>query len=77
MKLKTQIVRGIACLCLILTLLLSVLLPAVGVNAQELQTVRVGYFAFDGYHMIDENGERSGYGYELLQRLAGYNRLAI
>ncbi len=41
--------------------------------AQEQQTVRVGFFAFDGYHMIDENGNRSGYGYDLLQHMAGYS----
>ena len=34
--------------------------------------VRVGFFAFDGYHMVDKNGERRGYGYELLQHLSTY-----
>lgn len=36
----------------------------------DVQVVRVGFFAFDGYHMQDQNGKRSGYGYELLQHLA-------
>lgn len=36
-----------------------------------MHTVRVGYFAFDGYHM-QEDGVRSGYGYEILQHMAGY-----
>lgn len=39
----------------------------------EQKTVRVGFFEFDGYHMEDENGVRSGYGYELMQKLATYN----
>ena len=72
MKLKTKNTRRIVGLCLILALLLCVLSSMAGVRAQELQTVRVGYFAFDGYHMLGADGERSGYGYELLQRLAGY-----
>lgn len=40
--------------------------------ADSLQTVKVGFFAFDGYHMQDEDGTLSGYGYEFLQHLAGY-----
>ena len=27
-------------------------------------TVRVGFFAFSGYHEMDEEGRLSGYGYE-------------
>lgn len=40
--------------------------------ADENQTIRVGYFAFEGYHNIDADGNRSGYGYEYLQQLARY-----
>lgn len=41
------------------------------VSAQEqTETLRVGFFAFSGYHTIEEDGRRSGYGYEFLQRLA-------
>ena len=36
------------------------------------RVIKVGYYAFDGYHMIDENGERSGYGYDFLQEMARY-----
>lgn len=36
------------------------------------QTIRVGFFAFDGYHMMDEKGVRSGYGYDILQLLKRY-----
>ncbi|NLA77104.1 MAG: transporter substrate-binding domain-containing protein, partial [Clostridiales bacterium] len=34
--------------------------------------VRVGFFAFDGYHMTDERGVRSGYGYEYMLEMAKY-----
>lgn len=36
------------------------------------EVVRVGYFAFEGYHMIDEDGKRSGYGYDFLRMAARY-----
>ncbi len=38
----------------------------------EAKTVKVGFFAMDGYHMIDENGVRSGYGYDFLQMVTRY-----
>ena len=36
----------------------------------EQEVINVGYFSFPGYHTIEEDGRRSGYGYEFLQRLA-------
>lgn len=45
------------------------------ISAQELnkpKSVRVGFFSFDGYHMMDAEGERSGYGYDMLQHMATY-----
>lgn len=36
------------------------------------RTLRVGFFAFDGYHVQDGDGNRSGYGYDFLQLLARY-----
>lgn len=38
----------------------------------QLQTVRVGFMEFDGYHMMDAEGNRSGYGYDLLQKMLPY-----
>ncbi len=38
----------------------------------DMTNLRVGYFAFDGYHNIAEDGTRSGYGYDLLQLMARY-----
>ena len=43
---------------------------AAGPAKEQPEILRVGFFAFSGYHVIDENGRRSGYGYEFLQRLA-------
>ena len=56
----------------LLLLCAAVIFPACASAEQKLRNVRVGFFAFDGYHMTDENGVRSGYGYEILQHLAGY-----
>ncbi len=39
-------------------------------EAGEQEILRVGFFSFPGYHTITEDGHRSGYGYEFLQRLA-------
>ncbi len=57
--------------------LAALLLLSCGVSAfatepaeEEPEVLRVGFFAFSGYHIIEEDGRRSGYGYEFLQRLA-------
>lgn len=34
--------------------------------------VHVGFFRYDGYHSINSEGEKSGYGYEFLQMISGY-----
>lgn len=70
--------RGALCkvqvffLCLFI--LFSSLSPVAVYASQnsERETIRVGFFAFDGYHMIDENGIRSGYGYDFLRLAARY-----
>lgn len=36
------------------------------------QVLKVGFYACDGYHMINENGVRSGYGYDFLRLAARY-----
>ncbi|MDO4546692.1 MAG: response regulator [Clostridia bacterium] len=51
------------------------LLPHFAALAKEYEsprTIRVGFFAFEGYHMIDEDGNRSGYGYEILQHMSSH-----
>lgn len=50
----------------------------VTVQAQTpMRTMRVGYFSFDGFHMIDENGDYGGYGYQFLQKLSMYANVNI
>lgn len=38
---------------------------------QQTQTIRIGAFE-DTFNYVDKNGVRRGYGYELMQALAGY-----
>ncbi len=33
---------------------------------------KVAFYAFDCYHMQDDNGKRAGYGYEMMQNIAQY-----
>ena len=37
-------------------------------DSSQHETVKVGFFAMDGYHVMDEEGNRSGYGYDFLRR---------
>ncbi len=61
-------------LSLVLTVLtlFSACFSAYAAEASESdnEVLKVGFFAFSGYHIIGEDGRRSGYGYEFLQRLA-------
>lgn len=59
------------CLAAAFILLLSAM-PCSAFAVYSKENIRVGFFAFDGYHMIDQNGNRSGYGYDLLQHMVGY-----
>ncbi|MDD3587757.1 MAG: transporter substrate-binding domain-containing protein, partial [Thermoguttaceae bacterium] len=34
--------------------------------------IKVGFFEQNGYHMMDNQGQRSGYGYDVLQLIAPY-----
>ncbi len=54
-------------------LILSIFLP-LSVSAKENpdNTVRIGVFE-ETYNAVNEKGERSGYGYEYLQNIAGYS----
>ena len=68
--------KAAACvLCLLLTL--TTFCPMT-VFAAEPKTIRVGYFAFPGYHEVyqDDNGlQGSGYGFDFLQLLRRYTNL--
>ena len=41
-------------------------------DSSQHETVKVGFFAMDGYHVMDEEGNRSGYGYDLRRFTKGY-----
>ena len=56
---------------LLLTALLSLSASAAEPASQH-DRVKVGFFAMDGYHMMDEDGNRSGYGYDFLRLMARY-----
>lgn len=70
---RARTCRGLAILMtmLLLTALLSLSASAAETVSQH-EHVRVGFFAMDGYHMMDENGNRSGYGYDFLRLMARY-----
>ena len=58
-------------------LLLGSLLFPLGLHVQaeavsSAQKLRVGYYAYTGFNMIDADGTYSGYSYELLQKIARY-----
>ncbi len=44
-------------------------------NVDQVETIRVGFFHFDGYHDISDRGDRSGYGYQFLRLLSRYSSL--
>ena len=70
---RARTCRGLAILMtmLLLTVLLSLSASAAETVSQH-ERVRVGFFAMDGYHMMDEDGNRSGYGYDFLRLMARY-----
>ena len=43
-----------------------------GAATEKTQTVRVGYFAFSGYHEMEQDGRMKGYGYDFLQKLGAH-----
>lgn len=48
----------------------------VRVHAEETKHIKVGFWERNGYHMVDEDGMRSGYGYDVLQLMARYSELS-
>ena len=70
---RKSISRRLLCLALAALLLASGCLTAYAAAPEDEdspEVLRVGFFAFSGYHIIQPDGRRSGYGYEFLQRLA-------
>ncbi|MDO5580616.1 MAG: PAS domain-containing protein [Planctomycetia bacterium] len=46
--------------------------PQAAGDRKTMRTVRVGFYPFEGFHMYDQQGKRSGYGYDYLQKLRDY-----
>ena len=68
------VARCAVSLLLLFSLLAAVLgfampVQAAGNDGKALRTVRVGYYAYTGYNMMDADGNRSGYAYDMLQRI--------
>lgn len=65
--------KWLAPLLILICLLLS---PLHALAADYAMTnLRVGFFAFEGYHNLAADGSRSGYGYDLLQLMARYENM--
>jgi len=72
---KTSLIRGLTVMLTALACVLPCLSPgpvdaAAAVTDQTI--VHVGFFQLDGYHDMDTGGDKSGYGYDFLQMIAGY-----
>lgn len=59
-------------LCSMLFFLKSDNVYATSDDSDQREVIRVGFFAMDGYHMMDKQGNRSGYGYDFLQLVSRY-----
>ena len=73
---KTAVLFTCIFVVLIVWMILSVHCWAAETNNDEVQTIeektiRIGSFE-DTFNYVDKNGVRRGYGYELMQALAGY-----
>ena len=67
--------RCAAALLLVFSVLAAVLgfaMPAsaAGNDGSTQRTLRVGFYAYTGYHVMDADGSRSGYAYDMLQAMA-------
>ena len=74
-KNSTAFQRGAALLlliCLLLAALLGFAAPvyAAGSDDTPHRTLRVGFYAYTGYQIMDDAGNRSGYSYDMLQKFA-------
>ena len=72
--------RTVCCLLLtsmLLAALLGFAMPASAAGSDDTpqRTLRVGFYAYTGYHIMDKDGHRSGYSYEVLQRIAQYENV--
>ncbi len=69
--------RHISVFMIITLCWISIFVGSVRVKAEDTDktTVKAGFFMRSGYHMMDEDGIRSGYGYDFLMALSRYSDL--
>lgn len=68
---RIRIVSAFIAVVFMLGLLLTCL-PRASAESAPRQVIRVGFFEFEGYHMMSEDGTCSGYGYDFLRMMARY-----
>lgn len=58
----------------VIFLVLASLIPAyaASVPRKDTKNYKVAFYAFDCYHMQDENGSKYGYGYDMMQSISKY-----
>ena len=66
--------KRITAVCLWLLLAISIVCPVFAADVPRIETpdYKVAFYAFDCYNMQDENGRKTGYGYEMMQGAANY-----
>ena len=64
-----KIMKKVGAVCISILMLFTLCMPCFADETQK--TIRVGSFE-DTFNYVDEHGVRRGYGYELMQALAGY-----
>ncbi len=66
--------KRITAVCLWLLLVIGMVCPALAADVPRAETpdYKVAFYSFDCYNMQDENGRKTGYGYEMMQGVANY-----
>ncbi len=64
--------KGLTVLGVLFMMLSLCPVNAYGMTRYDTPDYKVAFYAFDCYHMQDDNGKRSGYGYEMMQEIAKY-----
>ena len=68
-KVMNKIMKRVGAVCLSILMLFTLCMPCFADETQKI--IRVGSFE-DTFNYVDDHGVRRGYGYELMQALAGY-----
>ena len=68
-KVMNKIMKRVGAVCISIFMVFTLCMPCLADETQKI--IRVGSFE-DTFNYVDEHGVRRGYGYELMQGLAGY-----